>query len=207
MSPAEILAEFKRKYESTYVFVQMPDSKEENLFFMTQIQDQGGGVGTMVMDSEDFGRIKLNTATAHTIKFMFPSVGTFQYGSDAFVFHREPRRQWQRGLCQGNCMIEKVFSKLDPKRNTRESERLSYGLVAAAFVKAHVSFREAVRMLGTGRFRSVALADGFSLVLSPTTTSDALLLHWTSAVATVKDGVVQSILEPSFEQQVRRVTQ
>lgn len=207
MSPQEILGEFKRKYESTYVFVQMPDSKEENLFFLASVQDNGNGHGTMQFESEDFGKIKLNTATAHTIKFRFPNVGTFQHGADAYVFHREPRRQWQRGLCQGNCSIQNTARKIDPKGSIREAERLNYGLVSAAFAAKNASFGGAVRKLASGRFRGVALVDGFSLVLSPTVSSDSILMHWTSPVATVKDGVVQNILEPSFEQQIRRITQ
>lgn len=206
MTPAEIVAEFRKKYENTYVFVQMPDSKEESLFFMDRVEAGGDGHGVMKLSSEEFGKIRLNMATAHTIKFAFPKCGTFQNGSDAYLFNREPRRQWQRGLCQGNGTVCSVPTAVIEGRTRTGGESFSFQMVAAAFAGVHYEFGKAIKMLQSGKYRSVALRDGFAVMLSPIPSASYVLTYGGDAIALLdKTGVVIRHLEITFERQIKEM--
>lgn len=209
MSPDDVLNDYVRKYNQTYVFVQMPDSNEENLFYMSSIQPHSKNVGVMTLTSEEFGKIQLNFGTAHTIKFRFPKIGVFQHGKDAYTFLREPRRQYRRGLCSENGQILNVAHKLLP--NTYGVESLSFELVSSAFKAETYSYQEALKLLASKKYRSVALANDFALMLNvfPSKADSIYTLMWRSSpIATVKeDGSVTLVLEASFAQQIKEATQ
>lgn len=204
MSPEDILADFRKKYENTFVFVEMPDRpNEDNLFHLSSIKSGSNGNGVMRLSSDEFGQIQLNFATAHTIKFKFPEVGVFQMGHDAYMAVREPKRQWSRGLCNGNCTISNVANRI-ANRSVRSAEGLSFTMVAAAFAKISYSYRDAIGMLKGGKYRSVALKDGFSVALSVTPSYEFLLLHWNRPVAGItKDELV--VLEAAFSVPIKKV--
>lgn len=206
MTPAEIVAEFRKKYEGTYVFVQTPDSKEESLFHMDRVTAGGDGHGMMQLSSEEFGKIRLNMATAHTIRFAFPKCGTFQNGSNAYLFRREPRRQWQRGLCSGNGAIIDVSSAVIEGHSRTAQMPFDFTNVAAAFAGITYPFKAAVTMLASGKYRSVALAGGFALMLSPLKTAASLLVYGGNAIALLdKDGAIIRVLEIAFDRQIKEV--
>lgn len=204
MTPVEIVNEFKRKYESTYLFVQMPDNPESNLFFLNRVTANSDGGGVMQLHSEEFGKIALNINTAHSIKFTWPKVGVFQNGKDACLFLREPRRQWQRGVCSGNSSIIPVWSIIEATGSTNQG-MFDFTSVANAHAAKTYNYHEAVKMLASGKYRSVALANGFSLCLSVSEAYEYLLLYWTSVVAGVK-GDKLTVLESSLETSIAKVT-
>lgn len=202
MTPDDILTDFRRKYEGTFVFVTMPDSDEDNLFYMEKIISSKTCTGVMALKSEEFGKILLNLGTAHTIKFKFPRVGMFQHGSHSMLFLRSARRQYQRGLSGGNCSIVNVISRICPTLH----EELSFELVQAAFKGSTYQAAEAVKMLQSGKYHSVALSNNFSLVLSPTKEKDYLMMHWQSPIARVSAELqVTHIIEPVYASQIKQV--
>lgn len=200
MTPAEIIAEFRKKYEGCYMHVQFPDKEEDNLFYLASVtQSRGEGTGILKLESEEFGKIQLNMGTAHTLKFKFPEVGVFQSGSDAYLFRRDPRRQWRRGLCSDNATILPVWAGLRGANNN-----LTFITVNDAFKGTTFSFAAALRMLATGKFRSVAMADGFSLCLSMTVDAEYYVMFRTMPIAKLNKGAL-SILEIAFEPQLKRM--
>lgn len=207
MSPAEIIQEFRKKYEHTYLHVQMPDSTEENLFFLNEVVQQRGEANSILkLSSEEFGKIQLNMGTAHTLKFKFPDVGVFQCGADAFFFRREPRRQWRRGLCADNCDVSPVWINL--VGGSLGLGGVSFGMVDSAFKAICYQYGEAIKMLAGGKYRSVALADGFAVSLSNIKECQYVLLYRTIPVARLDSkGTYISITEPAFGPQIKVITQ
>lgn len=206
MTPAEIVAEFRKKYENTYVFVQMPDSKEESLFYMDRVEAGGEGHGVMKLSSEEFGKIRLNMATAHTIKFAFPKCGTFQHGTDAYLFQRDPRRQWQRGLCQGNGSITAVHLLMQDGYARGHAQAFDFSTVASAFAGITYPFKQAMALLASGVYRSVAINGDYAIMLSPVKTATYVLTYGGDAIALLdKAGTVIRVLEMAFERQIKEM--
>lgn len=202
MSPNDILAEFQRKYQNSYVFVQMPDSNEDHLFFMSEVRSSKTNIGTMTLESEEFGRIQLNLGTAHSIKFKFPKVGVFQHNKNAMIFTRNPQRQWRRGLCDQNCSIYQTTNHF----SNANFNTLDYQLVSSAFKGQTYKYNIAIGMLASGKYRSVALDHGLSLMLSPNKEPGYLLLYWDQIIARVGfKGEVKVILEEVFTPQIREM--
>lgn len=204
MTPAEIIAEFRKKYEGCYMHVQMPDSTEENLFYLATVQQQRGETTSVLkLESEEFGKIQLNMGTAHTLKFKFPNVGTFQSGKDAFYFRRDPRRQWRRGLCTDNAVIYPVHAAIASSGN-----EMNFTRVNDAFKGVYYTYKTAIKMLAGNKYRSVALADGFAVMLSPVLDCVYLLLFRMTPIARIgADGNVMAIIENAFEPQIKQITQ
>lgn len=163
MTPNEICHEFARKYEQTYVFIDIPGRDKEELFYLDQvIQTKDPNIGKFRLSSSNLGKIELNLATDHTIRFKYPEVGTFQYGKDAYLFIKVAHRQWTRGLCNRTAAIERVGCILDGGiRNDFDFDR-----VVHAFEGTKYSFKDALNLLETKKARSVALKGMFSLSLN-----------------------------------------
>lgn len=207
VTPAEIIQEFRKKYENTYLHVQMPDSPEEHLFYLNEVvQLRGTNTGVLKLSSEEFGKIQLNMGTAHNLKFKFPEVGVFQFGSDAYFFRREPRRQWRRGLCADNCSVTPVWSEY--MGGHLGLGGINFGMVDSAFKGVWYPYGEAIKMLAGGKYRSVALIDGFAVALSSIKECQYVLLYRTIPIARVDvGGGIVSMIEPAFEPQIKVITQ
>jgi len=202
MSPEEIVADFKKRYENTYVFVSEPRSNESSLFHLERVEATQSKLGRLVLFSEDVGRITLNFGSAHTIKFEPAPVGVFQSGADAMTCRRLPARQWRRGICKDNTQIRPASALL-----ARASNNLTFGIVADAFARKTYTFKASVSMMGTGKFRSIALDDNFVLCNTVTKSPDYILLYWEIPVARVsKEGAITQILEPTFTDQINSIT-
>lgn len=202
MTPAEIIAEFRKKYEGCYIHVQMPDSTEDSLFYLASVtQTRGEPTGVLRLESEEFGKIQLNMGTTHTLKFKFPEVGTFQSGADAYFFRRNPVRQWRRGLCSDNAMILPVWGSL-----RSAGGMMGFTTVNDAFKGEYFTYAKATSMLESGKYRSVALANGFALVLSMTLDCQYYLMYRTLPIAKVNKGAL-TVMESSFETQLKQIIQ
>lgn len=207
MNASEIIAEFRKKYEGCYMHVQMPDSNEDNLFLLTAVvHERGTSTGVLKLESEEFGKIQLNMGTAHTLKFKFPKVGVFQYGTDAYLFYRCPRRQWRRGLCNENAKIFPVWTGI--RGGSRGLGGFDFATIEAAFKGMFYTYKEAIKMLQGGKYRSVALANSFSVVLSTIQEYPYIMLYRTLPVARLDEqGSILSMIEPSFDLQIKQIVQ
>lgn len=202
MTPAEIIAEFRKKYEGCYIHVQMPDSTEDSLFYLESVsQTRGEPTGVLKLASEEFGKIQLNMGTTHTLKFKFPEVGVFQSGGDAYMFRRNPMRQWRRGLCADNGVVVPVWAALRSAGNL-----MSFTTVNDAFKGAYFTYPKAISMLESGKYRSVAMSNGFSVVLSMTLDCQYYVMYRTLPIAKVNNGAL-SVLESAFETQLKQIIQ
>lgn len=207
MTPQEILQDFRRRYEQTYVFVQEPGGREQNLFHVDRVEEPSGDkndLGVINLSSIEVGRIRLNIGSAHTIKFVPPPVGVFQHGNKAVLCKRRPQKQYRRGICNDNTLLMEPVSLIDPQFGRTQ---FSAEVILAAFEAKQFGIKEGLELLASGKYRSVALTDGFSMCLSLSETStDYLLFHLELPVAKVSsDGKVTRLLEAVFEKQISKV--
>lgn len=202
-----VMQDFRTRYEKTYIWVAPPDSNEESLFYVDQITDDRIKLGAMHLSSPEFGKIVLNMGTAHTLKFKYPPVGVFQSGHDAHIFRRRPLKQYKRGLCAGNSLFYPVHHPLFRAGRPDREEALPYQVVSDAFATNVSYYKDALQMLKSGKFRSVALKGNFSLMLSTSGTKEYTLFYWETPVATVnKDtGDVVFVYETAFTKIIEQV--
>lgn len=181
MNIDEIMRDFKRRWEHTYVWVVPPNTTEESLFYVDRIVEDPDRVATMTLSSPEFGKIVLNYGTAHTLKFKYPPVGVFQHGQRAMIFRRTPSRQYKHGICPGNS--EFYEPTVEVLRAARRNNELPFDLVQNAFQNVTSKYKEALLMLKSGRYRSVALKDNFSLCLGMGKENNYILFYWDTPVA------------------------
>lgn len=202
MNLNDIVHDFTRRYGDTYVLVQMPGESEKNVFYVNSIvpDDEQGAV--LQLSSNEYGSIKLNMATGHNIFFEYPNVGTFQHGKEAIIFRRVPARQYRRGLCSGNAAFIQPANRLWAQRRVD----WTWDVVNDAYNAKKYSLSDAMKMLKSGKYRSVALAGGWSLSLSPTANTNYLLFYFDLPVAWInpKDGAAV-ILETQFTKEVENL--
>lgn len=202
MSPAEILRDFQRKYEGTYMFVKTPDSNEENLFRMDKVTPSDTCTGLLSLSSEEYGKIQLNYGTAHTIICKFPQVGVFQHGEESYYFNRVPARQYRRGLCQDNGSIHAVMGHVTGHSH---AEAMTFPLVVSAFEHRTYGFSEAIKLVGN-KVKGCALDNNFSLVLSMTKSAHFYLMWYRHPVALLKEtGELIAVLSNQFETAIKQV--
>jgi hypothetical protein len=203
----EIMQDFRRRWEGGFVWVEAPDSGEESLFHVDRITHDRTKVGTMELSSPEYGKILLNMGTAHTLKFKYPPVGVFQNGVDAFMFRRVPAKQYKHAIYYGNSSVCPVYNPMvgRPSRNDR-GDPLKFDDVLAAFRGERYTFEDALKMLSSGRYRSVALQRNWSLCLNPMGKEGYVLLYWETPVAMVSpQGIVLHIYEKQFEAVLQQV--
>lgn len=199
----DIVRDFVQRYEKSYIWVSPPDNNEESLFYVDRVTADRTKIANLTLTSPEFGKIILNMGTAHTLKFKYPPVGVFQYRQDAYMFRRNPAKQYRRGLCAGNSSIAAVYRDLTQAGDVD----LSFDLLQSAYQAQSYSFADACRMLTSGKYRSVALKNQFSLLLPITPIADYLLMFWETPIASINpvDGRVVTIYEPSFEKVLPKV--
>ncbi len=158
MTQDEIIADFKRRYEGTYVMVEFPDSAKEELFHVDAVSSHGD-MYQISMTSNNYGQLVINYGSKHKIKFKTPPVGAFQCGKVAYLYTRIPSKQYQRGLSNGNAFITTSFWKIYHNRNAQWNSVL----VQAAFDAKTYPLQEALTMLIKEKYISVALRNNYTI--------------------------------------------
>lgn len=206
MEIAEVLRDFQRRYEHGFVWVQPPGGAEESMFYVNRIATDRTNIANMELTSPEYGKIILNIGTAHTLRFKYPPVGVFQNGVDAFMFRRVPAKQYKHALYNGNSSVQPVYNQM-LERGVNNRDQLNFDDVLAAFRGERYTFQDALKMLASGKYRSVALTRNFSLCLSPLAGGVYVLLFWETPVASVdQQGTVTHMYEKSFEPVIPQVT-
>lgn len=199
MNVNEIVHDFTRRYGDTYVLVKFPGDDQENVFHVDQVVQDDDHGAVLQLSSNEYGAIKLNFSTGHEILFRYPEVDTFQHGKDSVFFRRYPQRQYRRGLCNGNAGFSHCVPVVSPPA-------WSWELVNDAYHPQKYSFAKAVEMLQSGKFRSVALDDGFSLSLSITAEESYMLFYFDLLVARYNSkGKQTQVLENAFAAKVKEI--
>ncbi len=204
MNQQEIIQEFARRYQDSFIWVRMPEDVEESMFYVEKVTYDEERLAVLSLTSPEFGRIVINMATTHKLKFKYPPVGVYQHGKDAYVFRRSPAKQYKHGIYAGNSLMYPVYADLIGQNHRRDN--LNFEEVAAAYKAKAYAFSAALTMLKSGKYRSVALRDNYALVLSMTASEGYTLMYWETPVAMVDtEGKVTHVYEASFNNVVEAV--
>lgn len=186
MTPTEILRDFRTKYLGTYAWVKLPDSGKEVLCSIDAVAENRDRQAVVQLSSNEYGKLVINFASNHEMKFRFPNVGSFQHGKDSLVVRRRaPHRQYQRGLGAANhevftCTYHMTADMLpDPGVNLSTME--------SAFKAEKYRTRDALAILGKGKHRSVALDGSYSLSQPLDERSEYMLWCGLSMIGRVND--------------------
>jgi len=202
MNIEEIVNDFSRRYGDTYVLVQMPGEDEKNVFHVDRIIPDEDHGAVLQLSSNEFGSIKLNMSTGHSIFFEYPKVGSFQNGKEAALFRRVPARQYRRGLCNGNAGF---FRPTESVMGLRALE-WDWNIVNNAYKCEKYGLQEALKMLASGKYRSVALKDGFSVSLSLSTGKDYLIFYCDLPVGRINPTTGEIVVtESSFASEIQEL--
>src|ERR1700743_1243500 len=109
MNNGEVINDFRRRWEGTYVWLSIDDKKSEELVKLDAIEASSTKVATLYLPSDRVGKLTINFGSeGHSLQFRYPPVGVFQYERDAYVFYRRPERQYRRGICADNSTMQNV---------------------------------------------------------------------------------------------------
>lgn len=183
------------------MFVEFPNSTKEELFRVDSIEDSDSTVGNICLSSDDYGKIRLNFATDHRILFKYPKIGVFQNGKQAYYFRRTPAKQYARGICAGNSDFSPVSNLFYIHRET-----LKFSTVKNAFGAKTYSFKEALQMLASKKYLSVALRENMALCLTPTKQECYILLYFDLPIASTNlKGELSLVLEETYGDLIKKV--
>ena len=164
MNNDEVLHDFRRRYERTYVHLELHAEQREVLAYVESVNHNEEKIGVMNISTVEYGTLQLNLGSeGHTLRFKYPPVGVFQNGFQAHIFFRKPARQYRRGLCSDNSSIITTSRLLggnsssfgfDSLQNAFEHRTYSVNIAIGLLTQKHT------------RYRSVALPDNLSLMAS-----------------------------------------
>lgn len=194
MTNEEALADFRRRYEHTYVWLRMEDKDVETLVHVDRVANDENKIGVLHLTSEKFGSLTINLGSSeHCLQFRYPPVGVFQHGADALVFFRRPARQYRRGICSDNSSLFNVTRQV-----TGRGTDWSAGEIQSAYDHKVMTLPEGIKALKHPAMRSVALPRNFAITKSMIkSVSDHILFHWMNPVAYLdpETGAVKSMIE------------
>lgn len=200
MNDAEVIADFQRRWEGTFVWLDI-EGRNEELVYLQSVEHSYTKVATLNLTSDKIGKLSLNFGSdGHALKFLYPPVGVFQFQKDAYVFYRKPSRQYRRGICTDNSIMWNVTRNLAGNRC-----RWTPAEVRAAFDHETYSVDKAMIMLDQG-YKGVALDGNFSITQSLFETPEYVLWHWTNPVARVdKKGKVSRLYENGYKAMITQL--
>jgi hypothetical protein len=199
----EILQDFRRRYENTYIKLCAEQKGIEAVGWLQRVRGDDDKFATLEIKTAEFGVIQTNFGSEeYQIKFEYPPMGCFQHGPDSLVFRRRPERQYTRGLCSGNSNLAACHSTLTGVGVSFTLER-----VRAAFHHKVYDIKQALAGMKSGNFRSVALANNFSISLPMHKDKDLFFVwHWGSLVGACDSrGQLVKVYEPVYEKPMREV--
>lgn len=202
MNTAEIIQDFRRRYEGTFCWLEMEELTKETLVRVTRVEDSASKGGVLHLDSSDFGTLTVNIASeGYALRFKYPPVGVFQHDADALQFTRRPQRQYARGICTGNSVLRNVTANFVGNR-----ARFTASEVRSAFEHKTFSVADALFELSRGRVRSIALDNNFSISLSVTLDPDYIVYHWIYPVARLnKHGKITRIYSEIYKKSLQEL--
>lgn len=195
MTNVEIVADFRRRWEGTYAWLWMDKLNEEILVSINRVEDSSDKVATIGVTNKKYGQLVLNLGSEeHELRFKYPPVGVFQHGDDVLLFRRRPARQYRRGICPDNSIIWNVTRNVVGNR-----ARFDANEVQSAFDHVTHSETQALKLLGSGQARGVALRNNYSLLLSMDEGPDYVLYHWDVPVARMNvKASITAVLEKPY---------
>ena len=185
MTPNEILRDFRTKYQGTFVWLKTPETHKEILCFIDAVAENRDRQAVIQLSSNEFGKLVINFASNHTMKFRFPTVGSFQHGKDSLIVQRRaPHRQYQRGLGPANHMLYACTGNFTG--DVLSGPQMDLSTVESAFKQEKYRGVEAYEMLSKGKHRSIALGGHFSLTQSLDKNDSPMLFHDATFIGRVR---------------------
>lgn len=201
MNNAEVLHDFRRRWENTYVWLNI-ENKDEELVYLSRVEDNSDKVGKLYLTSDRLGELVLNFGSeGYALQFRYPPVGVFQHNRDAYCFYRRPIRQYRRGICGDNSLLMNTARNL-----TGNTARFGSGILKSAFAHQVFTWPEAIELLAGGIWRGVALSENFSLTQSMFKSPDYVLFHWTHPIARVNTkGQITLFYEENYREWIHQL--
>src|ERR1044072_8421526 len=186
MTPNEILRDFRTKYQHTFVWLKAPETGKATLCFIDAVNENRDRQAVIQLSSIEYGKLVLNFASNHEMKFRFPNTGSFQHGKDSLVIvRRAPHRQYQRGLCVANHSLHACTEYFTA--DMLYAPQIGLETMTSAFKQEKFRGSEAMAMLSAGKHRSVALGGRFSLAQTMDKVDMPMLFLGTTYLGRVKD--------------------
>lgn len=198
----QIIHELHRKYDRTYIFIEV-EGKEVLAYVnnLAVIGDGNNATGEIVLTTAQYGKLSYKIPTTQQLIFRLPRTTVFQNGKHAHFVTRVPQRQWQRGLCTHNTTIVNLSSFVIQGAAGSSNVLFDLQNVQAAYEgNTFANVAEALAALDKKEVASAALPNCWSLVLSPTKEQDGyMLLYKLTPVARVgKEGKLVRMLNAHF---------
>src|ERR1700742_1512274 len=103
MTNEEIVADFRRRYEGTFVHAVAENKGIKVLAHLVKVAADSERLAILSLNTQEYGTITTNLGSEeYQIRFDYPQAGVFQYGTDAMLFARKAERQYTRGFCNAN---------------------------------------------------------------------------------------------------------
>lgn len=202
MTNDEVLEDFKRRWNHSYVWLKMKQKTVEVLAYIQDVEYDENKIGVIHLDSSEYGSITINLGSAdHDLSFKYPPAGVFQYHKVAALFRRRPQRQWKRGICKDNSHITSTLSPLIGNVVPFNTESIQ-----SAFKHQVYGPTEAMTLLANNMAKSVALGDNFSVSLPITKEGSYLISHWDRVVAECNAvGRIEKVHCPVLDKDIQRI--
>lgn len=204
METRDVIGDFRRRYEGTYVWLGMPEQNAETLVHVDSITDSDSKMAVLSLTSTKYGQMQVNFGSSeHVLKFKYPPVGVFQKDNEPFMFMRRPQRQYRRGLCGDNSQMFNVTRHL-----VGSVARWTADEVEAAFSHNTFSFQVALmRLQKEKKLKGVALQNEYSIVRAIDASPDHILFHWSNPIARIstETGKLVKCLEAHYEREIHEV--
>lgn len=202
MNNSEVVQDFRRRYEGTWVFLKMENKGVETLVKVHEVSESFSKVAVLNLESSEHGMLTINLGSeGHSLRFKYPSIGVFQHGRDALTFRRRPTRQYRRGVCPDNSSMGPVTRNFAGNFVAWTTNELK-----SAFDHNTFTPKEALVGLSTSKMRSVALADNFAISESVFEGEDYVVWNWHYPIARLsKAGKIVHVYENVFEAQLSQL--
>jgi hypothetical protein len=200
MNNDEIIADFRRRYEGTFVQVCAEQKNIKVLGKMMRVRADAEKFATLEIATREFGTIAMNMGSEeYQVKFEFPPSGVFQFAGMAIAVRRKAEKQYARGLCAGNCALVPTTANIT-------GGAVSFGLneVQAAYDHKTHTLGQAYTMFKLGQAKSVALRDNFSIALPMSAEKKHYYLFHNYALvgALDEEGKLVRVMEPVYEKAI-----
>lgn len=161
MTNEEIVNDFRRRYEGTFVQLCAEQRGVKVLGRITRVRADPERLANLEIQTRELGTVQMNIGSEeYQVKFEFPQPGIFQYKEWAIGFVRRAEKQYQRGLSAGNSRVMTSAGTI-----IGQAVSLDMNTVQAAFDHKTYNLRDGMKMLGDLNVKSVALHDNYSVCL------------------------------------------
>lgn len=192
--------DFHRRYVETYIRMgSAKDPRDLEVVYCRSMRHEDGNL-RVYMASEKRPEFAIDFPGNQKLNFEFPNIGTFQLGITSAVFQRNPQRQWRRGICDRTAQVSNHTFGI-----TQTS--LSFQTLDAAFKGEQFTFPQAMEMLNSGKYQSVAIDGNWALAASPYFKDKYIMFYMETSVGSItRGGKIDRLFDPLFQNHFEEFT-